>query len=393
MWDETEPRHKNKPYLWIVFLLLLLLLSSIFFLRPSIGVVPTGTMPQGKEPVVSNIGTVPSKGQPLYMSGGATGIWAVYQESERAHVSFLNAMGDEQWTESISVANALVASHGNYLAIAGTDNSQVTLYHGQHQLLQVTQVPGHIRSMSVNALGEILVCLVSPETEPLALRSQVMLYSALGQQLWQKSLDGFLPISCRQSANGNTNVIFGISLATKVQGSLMAIGRQGEPLFLTDITDRPVDAVVSTDGEYIAVASSKHIKSLARDGRVFWEYNPGGEVTGLAYVGHTANLMYTATRKSFFDFSVQSLLGSLNSSGKLAWQYRNRETVTFLGTAATSTNIVIGTGKQVHLYSVDGRAQWSVAHKWGSDYLMSTVDGKRFVVMTPEGRIIQVRGE
>ncbi|MDP3488252.1 MAG: hypothetical protein Q8S19_10055, partial [Bacillota bacterium] len=79
MWDEIEEKRADRPYLWIVFLLLLLLLSSIFFLRPSVGTIPTGTMPSTKvTPVVTSIGTIPSGGIPIYVGEGSTGIWGVY---------------------------------------------------------------------------------------------------------------------------------------------------------------------------------------------------------------------------------------------------------------------------------------------------------------------------
>ena len=394
MWDEVEEKRADRPYLWIVFLLLLLLLSSIFFLRPSVGTIPTGTMPSTKiTPVVTNIGTIPSGGVPIYVGEGATGIWGVYKDTDRAHISFFNAMGDEQWAESIAVSEALVASNGNYLAIASLGNSQIALYHGRQQSIHVTNITGEITGISVSEMGEIFVVQTTPESDPLMLRTHASLYSSSGLELWTKSIDGFLPIACKQSADGTRNVVLGLTLDSKVQGELVAFGRQGELLFSTQVTGSPVSLAVRADGERIAVASTSRIDMVDKDGKVLWKYDVGGNVVDLAFAGRGSHLAFLATRKSMLDFRQQSVIGSLADTGKLTWQYRSSEVVTLLGHASLNSNIVIGTGKRVHLYGPDGRARWSLNHTWGPDFLMGTLDGKHFVVLAPGGKIMQVRGD
>ncbi|KAF0193935.1 MAG: hypothetical protein FD169_2152 [Bacillota bacterium] len=394
MWDDIEEKRVDRPYLWIVFLLLLLLLSSIFFLRPSVGTIPTGTMPSTKiAPVVTNIGTIPSAGSPIYVGEGATGIWGVYKDIDRAHISFFNALGDEQWAESILVSEALVASSGNYLAIASLGKSQIALYHGRHQSVHVTSMPGEITAISVSEMGEILVVLTAPEKDPLILRTYAALYSSSGQELWKKPIDSFLPIACKQSADGTTNVVLGLGLDSKVQGELVVFGRLGELLCSTQIAERPVGLTVRADGERIAVASSSGIEVVDQDGKVLWKYDVGGTMIDLAYAGRDTHLAFLATRKSMLDFRQQSVIGALADTGKLIWQYRSREVVTLLGHTSLNTNIIIGTGKRIHLYGPDGRARWSLSHAWGGDYLMGTLDGKQFVVLSAGGKIVQVRGE
>ena len=332
MWDEIEEKRADRPYLWIVFLLLLLLLSSIFFLRPSVGTIPTGTMPSTKvAPVVTSIGTIPSLGAPTYVAEGATGLWGVYKDADKAHISFFNGLGDEQWAESILVPDALIASSGNYLAIASLGKSQIALYHGHQQSVHVTDITGEIAAISVSEMGEILVALTVPTNDPLVVQTQAVLYSSSGLELWNKPIEGFLPIACNQSADGTKNVILGVNLDAKVQGELVAFGRVGELLFSTKIADRPVGLAVRADGERIAVASAAGIEVVDQDGKAQWKYDVGGTMIDLTYVGRGTHLAFLATRKSMLNFREQSVIGSLADPGKLIWQYRSSEVVTFLG--------------------------------------------------------------
>lgn len=394
MWDEIEEKRADRPYLWIVFLLLLLLLSSIFFLRPSVGTIPTGTMPSTKiAPVVTSIGTIPSGGTPIYVGEGATGIWGVYEDTGTAHISFFNSMGDEQWAESIAATEALVVSSGNYLAIASLGKSQIALYHGRQQSVHVTNIIGEITSISVNEMGEIFVVLTIPENDPLILRTHAALYSSSGQELWSKPIDGFLPVASKQSADGTRNVVLGLTLDSKLQGELVAFGRHGELLFSTEIPDQPIGLVVNAAGDRIAVASSSRIDVLDKDGKVQWKYDVGGNLIDLAYAGRGTHLAFLATRKSMLNFRQQSVIGALADTGKLVWQYRSSDVVTLLGHASLNTNIIIGTGKRLHLYGPDGLARWSLSHSWGGDYLVSTLDGKHFIVLATDGKIMQVRGD
>jgi hypothetical protein len=150
---------------------------------------------------------------------------------------------------------------------------------------------------------------------------------------------------------------------------------------------------VRADGERIAVAFSSGIEVVGQDGKLQWKYDVGGTMIDLAYAGRGTHLAFLATRKSMLDFRKQSVIGSLADTGKLIWQYRSSEEVVFLGHASLNSNIIIGTGKKVHLYGSDGLARWSLNHTWGSDYRMSTLDGKRFVVLSAGGEIVQVRGD
>ncbi|MDP3487476.1 MAG: DUF5711 family protein, partial [Bacillota bacterium] len=293
----------------------------------------------------------------------------------------------------IMSSEALVASSGNYLAIASLGKSQIALYHGRHQLVHVINITGEITAISVSEMGEILAVLTAPESDPLILRTHATLYSSAGQELWKKPIDNFLPIACKQSADGTKNVVLGLTLDSKLQGELVAFGRLGELLFSTQIADRPVSLAVRADGERIAVATSSRIDVLDKVGKVLWKYDVGGNLIELAFAGRGTHLAFLATRKSMLDFRQQSVIGSLADTGKLVWQYRSSEVVTLLGHASLNTNIIIGTGKRVHLYGPDGRARWSLDHAWGRGYLLGTLDGKHFVVLASGGKIMQVRGD
>jgi len=391
---EIEEKRADKPYVWIVFLLLLLLLSSIFFLRPSVGTIPTGTMPTTKTtPVVTSLDSIPSTGQPVYLAEGATGMWGVYQDNDSAHVSFFSSLGDEQWAETITIPNVLAVSRANYLVLTAIGQSQFAVYHGTQKLVHVTNVPGTIVAVSVNDMGEVLLCITDAQVNPLALNTQVLLYSSSGQKLWQRTIDKFQAVSCQQSADGDKNIVFGVNFVDKLQAEIRGFSRLGEPQFAIERPGRPSSVCLRDDGERFAIAVENTIEAYSGDGKLLWKYDAGGDIYNLRYAGRGGNLAFLASRKSMLNFRQQSVIGSLADTGKLSWQYRSNDSAKVLSTANINTNIIIGTDKQLHLYGVDGRARFSLNHSWGSSYKVSTLDGRHYLVITPNGKLVQVRGE
>lgn len=393
MWEEYEAKRGDKPYLWIVFFLFLLLLSSIFFLRPGIGTIPSGDLPVAKNsPVVTTIDDT-AHGRPLFTGDANTGVWVGHDNSGRFLLRFVNALGDEQWAETIGLASPVVSSRGNYLVAAEVGKAQFFVYHTRQRLVHAITVPGELCGVSVSANGEVLATYVMPQADPLHLRTEVAFYSSLGQQVWRKTLDQQQPIMVAQSADGNTNAVLTLSLGSKVEGALTVFSRLGEQLFSNNLSKRPGTMNLRDDGERIAVALDNFIQVYDREGKLHIRYDAEGPVAKMAYIGRGSNLSFGLERKSLLNFRPHSHVGVLGDNGKLLWQYRSKERVTALGTANQNSNIFIGTGKGATLFTYDGKARWGLTHSFGEGYLVATLDGRHYLAVLSGGQVMQVRGD
>ncbi|MBT9153789.1 MAG: hypothetical protein DDT39_00446 [Firmicutes bacterium] len=391
VWDDDEPKRTDKPYLWILFFLLLLGMSSIFFLRPGVNSPPRQQTPSAEDlPVVSLI-DAKAHGQPLFSASAQTGIWAVHTEGGRALVRFLNALGDEQWAETVPVDNALIASRGRYLVIGEVGEPKFYVYHARQKLALAVTTPGALQALSISQTGEVFAAFTVPQTDPLALRTEVALYSALGHLAWRTSLAEQQPLDVGQSADGNTVALLSLSFAEDVTGSLTVYSRNGERLFDQDFAERPGLLTVRDDGEGVAVTAGNDIYVFDRQGQLTLRHDAGGAVESLGYVG--VHPIFTVVRRSVFNLRLEYRAVVLGENGRITLEHRSRQPLVALSTAPQGRDIFIGTPTSVALIGSGGESRWSLTHDWQGAYRAATLDGVHYLVVKSDGQVVQVRGD
>jgi len=391
VWDEEEPRRTEKPYLWVVFFLLLLGMSSIFLLRPGVNPFPPEqASPNNEAPVVSLIDTR-AHGQPLFIASAQTGVWAVHREGTRTVVRFLNALGDEQWAETVPVDNALVASSGRYIVVGEVGQQRFYVYHARQKLVLAVTSPGSLQALSINQTGEVFVAFTVPEVDPLSLRTEVAFYSALGHLAWRHSLSEQQPLAVKQSQNGNTVALLSLSFASNVTGSLTVYSRHGEKLFAHNLDERPGYLAVRADGAGVAVTAGNSIHFFDRQGRLTLRHDAGGAVENLASLGQ--HVVFSVLRRSLLNFRPEYRAVVLGEDGKVAFEHRSRQPIVALSTAPESRDIFIGTTTSATLSSHTGEPKWSLQHTWQEAYRVASLDGAHYLIIKGDGQVVQVRGD
>lgn len=384
MWDGYEEQHTSRPYIWVAFVLLLLVMSSIFFLRPSISGLPSGETPSsGNTPVVTSL-EQQSAGEPLYLCNGLSGIWVVKDAPEGVYISHTDALGVELWGENLTVGNPLIVSRGSYLMVGSLGGETVVVYHSQNKQLMVREISGQIQAISISETGEAVIAYSKPQDDSLTLKSYLTQITSLNHDKWTVSLPGMEVLKVAQAADGSLIAALGMRLEdAKVKTTVAAFSHQGRAMFSKDIDGRPVDLVVRGDGGALAVAAGQSVFSLDSQGSLKWKYESGADLGRISFAGMSSNLLFTATRRSLLTFGMQGIVGVLAEGGKVLWQYRTRETISHVGTATISTNILIATNRRVNLFSPDGHVRWSLPHFWGDSIVTATVDGRNYVVYSP----------
>jgi len=389
MWDEDEPRRTEKPYLWGVFFLLLLGMSSVFFLRPGVNPFPPQqASPNNAAPVVSLIDTE-AHGQPLFSAGAQTGVWAVHQEGTRTVVRFLNALGDEQWAETVPVDNALVASSGRYLVVGEFGQPQFYVYHARQKLVLVVTTPGSLQALSISQTGEVFVAFTVPEVDPLSLRTEVALYSSLGHLAWRHSLAEQQPLAVSQSANGNTVALLSLSFTSDVAGSLTVYSRHGEELFEHSLVGPPGYLAVRDDGEGVAVTSGNSVHFFDRQGQLTRRHAARGTVESLKFSGE--RVIYSLLRTWAFNLRPEYRVVVLEDDGTVVFEHRSRQPIIALSTAPQSRDIFIGTTTRATLSSYSGELRWGLTHTWQGTYRVASLDGVHYLISQDDGQVVQVR--
>ena len=391
MWDEDEPRRTEKPYLWVVFFLLLLGMSSIFLLRPGVNPFPPQQASTNNEtPVVSLIDRK-AHGQPLFGAGAQTGVWAVHKDGTRTVVRFLNALGDEQWAETVPMDNALVASSGRYIVIGEVGQQKFYVYHARQKLVLVVTTPGSLQALSINQTGEVFVAFTVPEVDPLSLRTEVARYSARGHLAWRHSLAEQQPLAVKQSANGNTVALLSLSFTSEVAGSLTVYSRHGEKLFAHSLVGHPAYVAVRDDGESVAVTSGNNIHFFDRQGQLTLRHDARGAVERLEFSGE--HVIYSLLRKSLFNLRPEYRAVVLGDNGKVVFEHRSRQPIVALSTAPESRDIFIGTTTSATLSGYSGEPRWGLKHTWQGTYRVATLDGVHYLIIKHDGQVVQVRGD
>ena len=391
MWDDDEPKRTDRPYMWILFFLLLLGMSSIFFLRPGVNTpVETQTPAAADLPVVTVI-DARAHGQPLFIANAQTGVWAVHRQGDRAVVRFLSALGDEQWAETVPVNNAIIASSGRHLVIGEIGRSQFYVYHARQKLVRAVAIPGSLQAVSISQTGEVFVAFTVPQVDPLALHTEVALYSALGNLAWRHNLTEQQPVAVKQSANGNTVAVVSLSFAQDVTGNLTVYSRHGERLFAHGLEGRPGYLAVKDDGEGVAVTADNSILVFSRQGQMTLRHEAAGTVESLGYVG--TNPIFTVARKSVLNLRTEHRAVILGENGKITMEHRSRQAFVALSPSTTGSDIFIGTTTAATLTSAAGEPRWSLAHQWQGAYRVATLDGVHYLVIWDDGQVVQVRGD
>jgi hypothetical protein len=297
------------------------------------------------------------------------------------YISHLDASGLEIWGESLTVSRPLIASRGTYLAVGFLGQDTVVVYHSTNRQLAVARVPGSVKSVSVSETGEVTSAYVSPDKDPLALKSYVTQLTSLGQERWTVTLPGVELLQIDQAADNSLIAAMGMRLEdAKIKTTLSVYDGQGRPLFLRDLDHRPVSAVVQHDGKRIVVASGQSLVSIDAKGAVEWKYDLGADLTQISYLGQSDHLLFAAERRSLLTLGRQGIIGVVSDAGQLLWQHRTREAVVHVGTTAVSSNIILGTDKNIHLYAPDGVVRWTLPHSLGDSIRTSTVDGRNYIL-------------
>lgn len=395
MWEDYEEARANKPYAWVVFIFILLFLSSIFLFRPQIGPGNSDAVSQTTAAAVVSMVDEVSHGQPLLARATATGMWAVHTTTPhgRQLVRYLNALGGELWAETVMFTDSSMAAQGNFLVIAGIGQPRIFVYHIRHKLVSAITAPGEVQAVSVNEQGEVLAVFTVAAAEPLAIRTEVAKYSSQGQQMWRQSLHQEMPLLVAQSADGAVNAVLNLSFGDQVGTVLHVFGRHGETLSKAEISGQPLHLLVRPDGERIVVGTQNRVVSFAKNGHEQFSFNTPGNLSALQFVGSGPQLAFAVDRRSFIDFSRQSTIGVLEEDGRLSWQSRLRERVLFLSAAGQRSDIFIGTAQSVIVYSQDGQVSFAVDHDFGADYKGVAQGGNQYLLLNGVGQVVQVRPE
>lgn len=389
MWDEDEPRRTEKPYLWIIFFLLLLGMSSIFFLRPGVNPFPSQRVATEEDlPVVSLIDDQ-AHGRPLFSADAQTGVWAVHSEAGRAVVRFLNALGDEQWAETVPVDDALIDSSGRYLVIGEVGQARFYVYHARQKLVRAITAPGALQALSISQTGEVFVAFTVAQVDPLSLRTEVALYGALGHLAWRHSLAEQQPLAVAQSADGNTVALLSLCFASEVAGNLTVYSRHGERLFAHELAGRPGLLAVRDDGEGVAVTSDNTLYAFNRQGQLTLQHGARGTVDRLEFLGKSP--LVGVFRKSLLNLRPEYSIIVLGENGKIILEHRSRQPIVALSTAAVAGDIFIGTTTAAVLLGPKGELRWTLPHTWQGAYRATTLDGVNFLVILDNGQVIQIR--
>ncbi|MBS3873651.1 MAG: hypothetical protein KGZ92_06055 [Firmicutes bacterium] len=395
MWEDYEEARADKPYTWVVFIFILLFLSSIFIFRPQIGPRNTNAVPQTTQAAVVSMLNEVSHGRPLLARETATGMWAVHSTAPQGRqlVRYLNAHGDELWAETVMFTDSSMAVQGNFLAIAGIGQPRIFVYHIRHKLVSAITAPGEVQAVSVNEQGEVLAVFTVAAAEPLAIRTEVAKYSSQGQQMWRQSLHNELPLLAAQSADGAVNAVLNLTFGQEVGTVLNVLGRHGETLFKAEIMGQPLSLMVQPDGERVVVGTQRSIVSFTKTGHKQFAYQTPGNLSALQFVGTGPHLAFAFDRRSFLDFSLQSTVAVLEENGRQLWQSRQRERVLFISAARESHDIVIGTAQSIMVYSQGGQQSLTVEHAFGANYKGVAVGANQYFLLNGDGQVVQVRPE
>lgn len=395
MWEDYEETRADRPHLWLAFIVILLLLSSIFIFRPHIGARPSAGELSSVGGMVSTTVDQTEHGRPVLAKGVASGMWAVHAipADGRHLVRFLSARGDEQWADVAGFAEVVTGTQGNFLVIAGLGQSRVYVYHARHRLVSALNVPGEVQGVAVSGQGEVLVTFTVANAEPLTLRTEVAKYSSQGQQIWRHSLHNELPLLVEQSADGGISAVVNLVLGSRVGAKLTVLGRHGEPLFGAEISGQPRHLLVHHQGESVVVGTADGLRVFAKDGQEISSYNSPGALTVLQFVGEQGDLFFSADSRSIINWRQQSIVGLLRGGDNLVWRERIRERVLFVSAAETSRYVLVGTAQSIAVYSQEGEVRFSTSQTFGEDYLAITPEGTNVLVLSSTGQVVQLRGE
>ena len=381
MWEGYDDHGGSKPYLWIFFVLVLVVMSSIFFLKPSISSLPGTEAPGSKNvPLMSEL-IAPGIGDALYLQDGSPGFWSVSREEDEFAVSYLDADGITMWQHIARWSDPIIRSQGPYLIMAEFAGSQVAVFLNNVGLVFEREVSGIIRDVSIAETGEAIVALTRPLEDELTIRSYLVQFTSGGGDGWEVAVLGSEILRLEQAGDGSLIGVLALHLeGGSARTTLSAYSRYGARLFIKDFAKHPVDLAVRMDGGVIAIAVGKEIRGFDQQGQLIWTYEAGVDLKHLVYVGRSVNLVYAGQRKTLFTFGPQSIIGVLGEAGKLAWQYRTRDDIVTVTQSAMTTNVLICTDKRVHLYSHDGNVRWTMPHDWGAAATVATTDGRNYIV-------------
>ena len=381
MWEGYDDQGGGRPYLWVLFVLLLVVMSSIFFLKPSISNLPGVESPGSKNvPLITEI-IPPGIGEALYLQDGFSGIWSVSRSEDEFAVSFLDADGITAWQHISRWDDPIIQSNGPYLVMAAFGGSRVAVFLNNVGMVFERELSGSIRDVSVAESGETIVALTRPAEDQLVIRSYLAQIPLTGAEGWEVAVMGSEILRLEQAGDGSLIGVLSLHLeGGSARTTLAAYSRFGVRMFIKDFSAHPVDLAVRMDGGVIAVASGKEIHALDQQGQLIWTYDSGVELRRLAYVGRSVNLVFEGRRKTLWTFGTQAMIGVIGEPGKMLWQYRTRDAIVSIGLSAMSTNVLICTDKRIHLYSHDGNVRWSMPHEWGDRPTVATTDGRNYFV-------------
>lgn len=381
MWEGYDDQGGGKPYLWIFFVLLLVVMSSIFILKPDISSLPGTETPGSRNvPLITEL-VAPGIGEALFLQDGNSGLWSVSRAGDEFAVSYLDAEGITAWQHISRWEDPVIRRSGSYLVMAEFGGSHIAVFFSGAGLAYERTVPGRIRDVVVSESGEAVVALTRPDEDPLYIRSYLVQVSATGADGWEVAVQGTEILRLEQAADGSLISVLALHLeGGSARTTLAAYSLYGARMFIKDFAAHPVDVAMRMDGGAIAVATGREIRSYDQQGQLMWTFDSGVALERLSYVGRSVNLVFEGQRKTLFTFGPQSMVGVVGESGKLLWQYRTRDEIVSLGLSAMTTNVLICTDKRIHLYSHDGNVRWTMPHDWGPGATVATVDGRSYFV-------------
>ena len=381
MWEGYDDQGGGKPYLWIFFVLLLVVMSSIFFLKPSISNLPGTETPSSKNvPLVTEL-IAPGIGEALYLQEGYSGLWSVSKAGDEYAVSYLDADGITAWQHISRWEDPIIRSNGSYLVMADYAGSEVAVFLDTVGLVFDREVTGIIRDASISESGETVIALTRPDQDQLVIRSYLVQITPGGTDGWEVAAQGSEILRIEQAGDGSLIGVLALHLeGGSARATLSAYSRYGARMFIKDFSSHPVDLAVRMDGAMIAVTIGKEVRAFDQQGELVWTYASGVDLRRVAYVGRSVNLVIEGQRQTLLTFGPQAIVGVIGEDGKLIWQYRSRDAVVAIGLSTMTTNVLISTDKRIHLYSHDGNVRWSMPHEWGDAVEVATVDGRSYFV-------------
>lgn len=381
MWEGYDDQGGGKPYLWIFFAVLLLVMSSIFILRPDISSLPGAQTTGSKNvPLITEI-VAPGIGEALFFQESSAGLWSVSRSVDEVSVNHLDAEGMTAWQHISRWNDPIIRSQGHYLVLAEFDGSRLAVFLNTRGLVFDRAVPGSIRDAVVSESGETVVALTRPAEDQLSIRSYLFKVPPTGADGWEVALPGTEILRLEQAADGSLIGVLSLHLeGGSARTTLSAYSPSGARMFIKDFATQPVDLSVRIDGGMVAVATGKEIRAFDPQGQLAWTYDTGVNLRCASYVGSSTNLVFEGRRRTLLTFGQQTVVGVVGESGKLAWQYRTRDEVLDIELSAMTTNVLICTDKRIHLYSHDGNIRWSMTHEWGKGAAVATPDGRDYFV-------------